>query len=367
VTAEGNDGERAGASPSQPLRVVNMMLGRGQGGIETAFLDYCRAIRMAGLEVTAVVSTGAAIRQQLDALGIGAIDLRQWGEWDVLAVRVLRRVLRGVDPGIVVVHGRRATGLARRGAAGMPIVGVAHNYAVDHLVGLRAVFTVTDDLRREVVRRGQPPETVTTIPNMIFDAPYVEPRPRAADGAPTVIGTLGRFVRKKGFTTFIEALALLRASGPPFRAIIAGGGALEGELHGLVRARGLESCVKFPGWVDDKAAFFSQLDIFCVPSHHEPFGIVVLEGFAHGVPTVVTDSEGPREVATSGVDALVVPKEDPAALAEGLCSLIERPDMARQLALAALDTVRSRFDAAVVAPMLSARLQLIASSFSVPR
>ena len=65
---------------------------------------------------------------------------------------------------------------------------------------------------------------------------------------------------------------------------------------------GLAGCAGFPGWVDDKPAFFAGIDVFCLPSHHEPFGIVLIEAMAQAMPIVATDSEGPSEILRDGID-----------------------------------------------------------------
>ena len=112
---------------------------------------------------------------------------------------------------------------------------------------------------------------------------------------------MGRFVAKKGFDVFIAALGRLRSQGVPFRAVLAGDGP---ERGGARTARGrTRPCrsIGLPGWVDDKRTFFAGVDVFCLPSHHEPFGIVLIEAMAQAMPIVSTDSEGPSEILHDGV------------------------------------------------------------------
>ena len=79
--------------------------------------------------------------------------------------------------------------------------------------------------------------------------------------------------------------------------------------------------MRFLGWVEDKRAFFETLDLFCVPSREEPFGIVVLEGMAHGRAVVATAAAGPREIIRDGIDGLLVPPASPPALAAALAGV----------------------------------------------
>ncbi len=176
-----------------------------------------------------------------------------------------------------------------------------------------------------------------------------------------MIGALGRFVPRKGFSDLLDALALLAARGYRFEARIGGSGPEEKALKTLAAHRHLTDQVRFPGWVEDKRAFFGALDLFCVPSREEPFGIVVLEGMAHARATIATDAAGPREIVRDGVDGLIVPRAQPPALADALAMLLDQPERRLALAEAGLATVRDRFALPVVARQLSAALCRIAA------
>src|SRR6202034_4671627 len=101
----------------------------------------------------------------------------------------------------------------------------------------------------------------------------------------------------------------------PFKAVLAGEGEEEGALRDLAREKGLGEELRFAGWVTDKQAFFDSIDLFCLPSHHEPFGIVLLEAMAQGLPVVATASEGPSEILEAGEPGVLVPTNDAGALA----------------------------------------------------
>ena len=100
---------------------------------------------------------------------------------------------------------------------------------------------------------------------------------------------MGRFVAKKGFEVFIEALGRLRDEGVEFRGMLAGGGELDGDLKARAVARGIGERLLFPGWVTDKAAFFAKTDIFCFTSSHDVCPVVLLEAFVNAKPVIMTD------------------------------------------------------------------------------
>ena len=91
----------------------------------------------------------------------------------------------------------------------------------------------------------------------------------------------------------------------------------------------------FPGWVQDKAAFFSEIDVFAFPSSHDVCPVVLLEAFLWAKPTVLTDCPGPREISSDGMDSLLFPINDAPALAKALARVLDEPGLAQRLGGAA--------------------------------
>lgn len=337
------------------------MLSAGRGGLEQAQLDYCEALRQTGRRVIAVLHPEAPARSALADLQIEQVTCRSLGEWDPLAIRRLRRLLLREQPRVITTIGRRAGALLRKARAGIHDclqVAVAQNYSFKHIIGTDRIFATTEDLRTALIAAGQPADRVEVMPNMVRVPAHLQPVPARHVEAP-VIGTLGRFVEKKGFHHLIDALALLRGRGRFFQALIAGDGPDGAALRAQVERAGLQDQVRFIGWISDKADFFAQLDVFCVPSLHEPFGIVVIEGFAHGQASVLTDAEGPSEIARDGHDALMVRRGDPVHLADALERLLVDPELRHRLGAAALATARERYDLEVVAGRLGRSLDAL--------
>jgi len=153
----------------------------------------------------------------------------------------------------------------------------------------------------------------------------VEPWPTTG---PTIC-FVGRHEPRKGLEVLLEALTLLP---PAVQLWVAGDGAQTRELH---EATAGDPRVIWLGRVDDaaKARRLRGADVFCAPSlGGESFGVVLLEAMAAGVPVVASDLTGYRAVARSGVDALLVPPGDAAALAEALGRVLTDADLARRLA-----------------------------------
>ncbi|WP_158774350.1 glycosyltransferase family 4 protein [Cobetia sp. L2A1] len=120
------------------------------------------------------------------------------------------------------------------------------------------------------------------------------------------IGFAGRLTGLKAPVIAIEALRELKARVPHAELWIAGEGVLESALKSLVADWGLEDSVRFCGLLDDMSEFYSSLDAFVCPSWREPFGNVVQEALAHGVPAIVGNVDGLPEQITPGVNGEVL-------------------------------------------------------------
>ncbi len=338
-----------------PLRIVNAMLGRGLGGLEQALLDYGDALNRFGHEVHAVVHPAAAIRPALEARGATWHGLLHYGAWDMIAAMRLRVLLRRLEADVYIAHGNRAASLLRRAGAS-PLIAVLPNYKM-RCRGAAAVFYPTLDLKRYAQGQSVADACLYHIPSMVDVPSALTPR---VPGRPPVIGAMGRFVAKKGFDIFIAALGRLRSRGVVFRAILAGDGPGRGAIERLVAAHNLADVVALPGWVDDKQAFFAGVDVFCLPSHHEPFGIVLIEAMAHAMPIVSTDSEGPSEILHDGTDGVLVPRGDAEQLAQSLGWLIADPERAARLGAEAYRNARETFDVMCVGARLDAAVRRVA-------
>ena len=319
------------------MRIAQIMLARGLGGGEQVFLDLCGALASRGHEVLAI---GAAESDAMDLLDrrddLQCLRVRCHGTWDPFCRRAIGRVLRRFAPDVVQTHMARASALGGAAArsAGYPTLAMLHTM-ID-LKYYRAVdlfVPTTKDQEAYLRANGVAADRVERIPHFRSLEPAAAARvPRRTEG---VIKTLGRFVPKKGFDVLLRAAAQSAGQGATFRLEIGGDGPERKALQSLAGRLGIADRVRFCGWVDDVAAFLADADLFVLPSRIEPFGIVVLEAMACGVPIVATRVSGPLEILDEST-ALLVPSDDPAAMAAAVTSTFEAPDAAAERARAAL-------------------------------
>ncbi len=340
------------------MHIVNIMLAKNGGGIEQAAVDYCEGLRDLGHQVTAVVYPASWAEQQMHLRGITTASLFNVSEYDIIAWWRLSRLIKSLAPDAVIAHANRATGLSLHALKKrkFPLVGVVQNYSTRRYNATDAVFTTTYDLMAVLAAQGISEKKIFHIPNMVKVSGLPNHQPRRT---PPIIGTMGRFVKKKGFDVYIEALALLKARGLAFKAVLGGTGEEEGALKALAHEKGLGSQLEFIGWVGDRKSFYTGLDIFCLPSLHEPFGIVLLEAFAHGAPIISTNSEGPKDIITPNYDAVIVDKGDAAQLAEAMEKLLRDPAFCEKLAANGFAKVKTRYSQEVVCGSIQVALEQI--------
>lgn len=140
------------------------------------------------------------------------------------------------------------------------------------------------------------------------------------------VGTLGRGVNKR-VDVCIRALAAARSAGANAALVVCGDGEQRAMLEDLASSLGITAHVKFLGNRSDVPAVLRTCDAFCHGAPFEPFGIVAIEAMAVGLPIVVPDSGGIREIVKQGVNGLLYPALNERALGEAMVTLTGDSDL----------------------------------------
>lgn len=189
------------------------------------------------------------------------------------------------------------------------------------LVTDHAGWAMMDPRRVQVVHNGIDPLSLQE--NLAASRTWL--RETLAIAANTaVIGCVGRLAIEKDQATFVHALALLRADGVPFHAVLVGDGACEAALRALVAELGLGDCVSFLGARTDARRIMAGLDVLALTSRIEGFPNVLLEAGLLGVPVVSTNTGGVTDVLNEAEG--ICPCGDAQAVATVLSSTIRHPE-----------------------------------------
>jgi glycosyltransferase involved in cell wall biosynthesis len=348
------------------------------GGAERSLLELALAIDRERFELLAVVGGEGPLAE---ALGAGGVEVEivpmERLERTVNPIRLAGHVVAvagasGSIAGIVrergaeLIHsnGVQSQVYAGEGAkrAGVPCVWHARDMVSPGPLAGRVygnasrVIAISDAVRSHLLGTGAPSDKVRLVRNGLDLSAFAEAAPRedarrelGLDPGAFVAGTAGVFVPWKKHEDFIRAFDLLcgkeldensaRAGGAvevaslvPARAVVFGGdlfgdqGAYAFELRKLADELGGGRIV-FAGWREDMAAMLPALDVFVSASEGEPFGRVVVEAMAAGVPVVSTDSGGKGEIVEDGKTGILVPQGDVGSISRAMDELRRDPDM----------------------------------------
>jgi glycosyltransferase involved in cell wall biosynthesis len=335
-------------------------------------LPMARAALRAGFEVhvaTRVADHAAAIEREgfiLHPLG--------WrrGSFDPLrllsAVREVRHLYWRVRPELVHHVALMPAVIGSLAALGLPIVclnamaglGFAFTTRTPKAMLLRAVLEPTlrrlfgrargfvlvqnPDDRAAVQSLGVSNDKIMLIAGSGVDIDVLKPLPEPPP--PVAAGFVGRLLTDKGLPTLVEAHALLARRGRPVALLIAGepdpanpASIPQATIAEWQRRPGLTLL----GQVDDIGAFWARAHIAVLPSLREGLPLSLLEAAACGRPIVATDVPGCREIARDGVNALLMPPNDTAALADAIDRLAGDAELRRCFGAAGRRIVEGEF------------------------
>ena len=192
-----------------------------------------------------------------------------------------------------------------------------------------------------IADQGTPPESVVIIPNGVdlsrFNGRGLSQFSRSENGTvplPTAlqrVGIVANLRPVKNLELFIRAAGRLVPSHPNVQFEIAGEGDLHGRLEGLIESLGLRDHVKLLGSVSDIPAFLSSLNVAVLCSHSEGSPNAIMEYMAAGLPSVVTDVGGNRELIEHERYGLVVAPNDLEQLSAAIARLLDDRPLASRL------------------------------------
>lgn len=157
---------------------------------------------------------------------------------------------------------------------------------------------------------------------------------------------VGRIVRDKGIDELVSAFQRLHKEVPATRLILVG--RFEDAIDPVSDAtrQAIKSCdaIETVGMQQDVRPWYAASDALVLPSYREGFPNVVLEAGAMGLPSIVTDINGSREIIKTGENGVIVPPHDAAALYEAMAEFVQLPEKVSAMAGRSRQMMQSRFD-----------------------
>jgi glycosyltransferase involved in cell wall biosynthesis/ribosomal protein S18 acetylase RimI-like enzyme len=352
-----------------------------------------------GYEVTAVSAPGPEVRD-LERAGIRHLEWPQvTRSWDPLAdlkaYRSLLEILRRERFDLVHTHTPKPGVLGRIAArrAGTPcVVNTVHGLyatpqdpvtrrvpvvAVERLAARFSdleLYQSEEDLRwarriglvetKRSALLGNGVDLVRFDPATVSPERVAKVRERLGilRTAP-VVGTVGRLVAEKGYREFIAAARAVRRARPEVRFLAVG--PPDPAKPDALEVSGGDDVV-FTGWREDLPELLASMDVFVLASWREGMPRSAIEAAAMGLPLVLTDIRGCREVARHRREGLLVPRRDPVALSRAVLELLGDPGLRTSLGKAARRRAVNRFDERRVCDTLVRQYRRLLAARGVP-
>jgi glycosyltransferase involved in cell wall biosynthesis len=154
------------------------------------------------------------------------------------------------------------------------------------------------------------------------------------------LGMVGRLEEQKGQEYLVAALPELVREIPHLTVLLVGDGRREEALRRQVQELDLEGVVHFLGTRRDLPLIYRALDLYVHPSRWEGLSLAILKAMAAGLPVIASRVSGTVEVIEDGVSGVLIPPEDPAALAAAVSRLYRQPETRQLMSQAARQAVQ---------------------------
>lgn len=301
------------------------------------------------------------------AEGLELIPIAPRTEMDLAAAWKLSRLIKRLTPDIVHAHDPHGVAMAALGLsmAGPGMKGVR----VPALVASRRVdfrlkgnslsrwkyrqvdrfIAASEAIRQMLIADGVPAERTVTVHEGIdverviaTSAVNVHEAFFLPHGAP-VVGNVAALVPHKGQRHLVEAARLVVQEMPDVRFVILGEGELREALERQVHEHHLQKHVLLPGFRTDVIGCIKGFDLFAMSSVTEGLGTSLLDAMACARPIVATAAGGIPEIVEDGVNGLLVPPRDHAALADAIVRVLKDPARRQRMGDAGLARVTARF------------------------
>ncbi len=226
---------------------------------------------------------------------------------------------------------------------------LAHGLLRFCMARVQLIVVLAESLRGEFDGWATPPGGVVVVPNGVRDEwPGGPPRHAPREGGTVLV--LGALIPQKGFLDVLDAAPAVLSAVPAARFVFAGepvwDAATAAHVNAALGRPGVEEAAAFAGAVDraERRRLLETADVVVfAPRWDEGQGLVALEAMSAGLPLVATASGGLTETVRDGVEAIVVPRHDPQAIAAAVTRLLQDPELRACMGRAARERYESRY------------------------
>ncbi len=353
------------------MNVLYIIWSLDQGGAERVVLDLAKNADRAQFNITiCCLNQKGFFANELEQLGTEVIALHKLPKLDPFIIYKISRVISKKKIDIVITHlwtsnfwGRIAAYLSR-----VKII-IATEHTTDekrpwyyHLadrflarISSRIIAVSSSVKVFHHTKSKIPPRKFEIINNGIdiekFNISFDKNKKRKEFGFKDndyIIGLFGRFVPAKAHELLLQSLKNIIKAHPQVKVLFAGSGPTVDIIKKLAADLGLAKHVAFAGFRSDIPELYQILDLFVLPSRREGFPITVLEAMASGIPAIVTDVGGNKEIISDGIDGFIIQPNNTEELTQKINFLIDNTETAKKIAQFGQKNVRENFTSVIM-------------------
>lgn len=275
---------------------------------------------------------------------------------DIKVGKALRKIIKKIKPDIVYAHSSKAGALARIADLGLKnkVIYNPHGWAFNMQQSTKKkemykwvekisahfcdkIVCISDAEKESALREKIcKPSKLQVIYNGIDleEIKNTVPKTRKELNIPEdafVVGMVGRLSKQKAPDVFVKAAKLIKQKIPNAYFLMVGDGELRDQIEAMIHKFNLDSSFLITGWVDNPISYMKIMNVGCLLSRWEGFGLVLPEYMACGIPIVATNVDAIPNIIKDGVNGLLVKKDDFCATCDAIHKIYADKNVKRNI------------------------------------
>ena len=330
---------------SPKIKILNIISGSKYGGAELFFERLALSFERCNKIEQKIIIRNNRNRSKKFIDGINEIEkINFFHKLNPFCTFKIEKIIREYKPNILLSWMNRASSV-------IPNIKINNEITVGRLGGYYKIknytkcdylITNTSDLKKYVISKGWDKKKVEFIPNFVTQNKIDKTKLKI--NKDKIILCMGRFHPNKAIDILIKAMPFL----PKFRLFIVGEGELKSQYEILIKKFDLMSRVKIFEWSDNISEFLNKCSILVCPSRHEPFGNIVIEGWAHKIPVVVSDVGGPGRIVKHKTTGIKFEKDNTFDLVSKIKNLNSDKKLKRKIVMNAYNVYKKSYSEEVI-------------------
>ena len=273
------------------LKVLNIIAGSKYGGAEIFFERLAESFQKEkNIKQKVILRSSSNRFSNLKAVIPDIEQIKIFNNFNLFCHFKIESIIKKFSPHIILTWMNRASKLLpyKKYRNEIRVGRLGGYYKIKNYLKCDYLITNTLDIKNYVISQGWDTKKVEFIPNFVNENTNL-----ISQKANNIkLLCMGRFHHNKAFDTLIKAMSFL----PTYELAIVGNGELKSLYEVLIRKYKLSDRVKIHDWTSNISEFMNKSSILVCPSRHEPFGNIIVEGWAHKIPVIVSNTGGPAKM-----------------------------------------------------------------------